>query len=256
MATSYRGLFGGGTTRRRRGVRIEDVRGTYNPAFGSGVAAAARAARGSQQARDTSIARAAQAAGRSASSAGSGSGGAGRSSTRLDASGAARAANQAAAAIRRQVARGSGQTRSAPVATPRSGPAHRTLPNPVPGSTGTGRLVRPVMPRTGQPDASRIPRPPAAPAPRTEANRSKPGTLRTKAAKAKVDPGSFDKDLFNRAVSRFVSTHKWARQAGQEDAVRQAVAYLLSKEHRGYREGFKKRKGEDPRAAARREEGR
>lgn len=233
MATNYRGLFGGGTTRRRRGVRIEDVRGTYSPIFGSGVAAAARAARGLQQARDTSIARAAQAAGRSASSAGSGSGGAGRPSTRIDASGAARSANQAAQAIRRQVARGGGQNRSAPASSPRSGPAHRTLPNPVPGSTGTG-LTRPIHRPGGTPqaDTSRTPRPPSAPPPRTAASRS--NRLVKRAQAAKIDPGSFDKDTLNRAVSRFMATHKWARQAGaQSEAVRKAAAYLLSKEH-GY----------------------
>lgn len=60
-----------------------------------------------------------------------------------------------------------------------------------------------------------------------------PGIVK-KAQAAKADPGSFDKSRLNRAVARFAQTHKWARQPGQEEAVRQAAAYLLQKENKFY----------------------
>jgi len=56
-----------------------------------------------------------------------------------------------------------------------------------------------------------------------------------KAKKSKVQVSAFAKDDLNRAVARFVATHKWAKKAGkQSDDVRRAAAFLLSKENSFY----------------------
>lgn len=124
----------------------------------------------------------------------------------------------AAAAIRNQVAK------SAPAAS--SAPRSSSAPSPAPVAPKASPGAKGAVPKassTGQGNHERRP------------------NLRRKARQAGIDPGAFDKKTLNQAVAKFASTHKWARQPGQEDAVRQAAAYLLSKEH-GFYNGSRKSK--------------
>jgi len=120
----------------------------------------------------------------------------------------------ASAAIRNQVAKSS----SAPSST-----------------SSTPRTSSPRAPAPASPPPSGAkPSGPKSTTGNTQKQDPVSNTLRRKARQANVSPGSFDKGALNRAVSRFTATHAWARQPGQEDAVKQAAAFLLSKESKFY----------------------
>ena len=104
--------------------------------------------------------------------------------------------------------------------------ARSTTSSGSPPRTSGGSPSRPASSGGGTPRTA-APRPVSGE--KREMAAPKKGTLRAKAAKSKAKFDSFDKETRNAALQDFKATHQWAR-SGDEDAVKQAVAYLLSKE--------------------------
>lgn len=212
-------------------VSIKSVRRRYAPLAPSGLGAAVAAGEAKQRSDDQAAAGAARTVSRLVKGA---AGGAGSSSSTPSASSPKRPPRRLPRAAVASVA---SQTKSAAAAV--RGQVSQPSSSGS-GSSGSSSSAASSGSTYPAPSASSSPAPsakssaPAASAPKAETSKPPVQKIVKKARAAKVDPSSFDKATLNRAVARFAATHKWARGQRQSDAVRQAAAYLLSKEHSFY----------------------